>query len=182
MHTTHSVDSPRSTAPTICHEDRRLDAVEEHLRTLMDQYERPLYHFLVALVGPDEAADHAQETFLRAYAHLCAGKSITRGWLYTVARHLALDHVQYRKRMHPRPELLDQLPARQPSDHVALVRRCLDRLALHERELLYLFDVDGFTTPEIGALLGISGTAVRQRLCRARVRFRARWCELAREE
>jgi RNA polymerase sigma-70 factor (ECF subfamily) len=157
-------------------------AAEEQLQALMDRYERPLYGFLFTLAGPDDAADHAQETFVRAYEHLCRGKSITRGWLYTVARRLALDQLQRCKRVSLGPELLEQAPAPQPADRAALVRCCLDRLAPHEREVLYLFDIDGLTTSEIAALLGIGGAAVRQRLCRARARFRAGWCQLAGEE
>ena len=41
-----------------------------------------------------------------------------------------------------------------------------------DREVLYLFDVAGFKTDEIGAMLGVRGSAVRQRLSRARERFR----------
>ena len=49
----------------------------------------------------------------------------------------------------------------------------LDRLPPMDREVLYLFEIAGFKTGEIGAMLGIRRSAVRQHLMRARQRFRA---------
>ena len=48
----------------------------------------------------------------------------------------------------------------------------LAQLSPQDREVLYLFDVAGFKTEEIGSMLGVRGTAIRQRLSRARERFR----------
>ena len=75
-------------------------------------------------------------------------------------------------------EVLEQMPQPPPSDRADLVRRILARLAPQESEVLYLFEVDGFTTEQIAPILGISGAAVRQRLCRARARFRQNWDQL----
>jgi RNA polymerase sigma-70 factor (ECF subfamily) len=52
------------------------------------------------------------------------------------------------------------------------VESVLAQLSPQDREVLYLFDVAGFKTDEIGAMIGVRGTAVRQRLSRARDRFR----------
>jgi RNA polymerase sigma-70 factor (ECF subfamily) len=144
----------------------------------MDQYERPLYAFLVNLVGPHDAADGTQDTFLRAYEQLRRAQSVTKGWLYTVARHLALDQLRHSQRTCPHAEVLEQMPQPPPSDRADFVRRTLARLAPEESEVLYLFDVDGFTTEQIAAIVGTSGAALRQRLCRARARFRKQWCQL----
>jgi RNA polymerase sigma-70 factor (ECF subfamily) len=157
------------------------DRAAEQLLTLMSQYERPLYAFLVVLVGLHDAADGTQETFLRAYEHLRRGQGVTKGWLYTVARHLALDQLRHSQRTCPHAEVLEQMPQPLASDCADLVRRTLARLAAEESEVLYLFDVDGFTTEQIAAILGTSGAAVRQRLCRARARFRTQWGQLVGE-
>ena len=157
------------------------DPAAEHLLALMDQYERPLYAFLVNLVGRDDAADGTQETFLRAYEQLRRGQNVTKGWLYTVARHLALDQLRHSQRTCPHTEVLEQMPQPPPADRADLVRRTLAGLAPEEREVLYLFAVDGFTTVHIAAILGTSAAAVRQRLCRARARFRTQWGHLVGE-
>jgi RNA polymerase sigma-70 factor (ECF subfamily) len=158
------------------------DRAAEQLRALLDQYERPLYGFLVNLVGPHDAADGTQETFLRAYEHLRRGQSVTKGWLYTVARHLALDQLRHSRRTRTHFEVLEEMPQPPPPDRADLVRRTLARLVPEEIEVLYLFNVDGFTTEQIAPILGISGAAVRQRLCRARARFRMNWCQLVGED
>lgn len=180
MSTALSLVRPATSAPVVASEAKNPAVVEECLQALMDRYERLLYGFLVTLVGRDEAADQTQETFLRAYEHLLAGKLVTRSWLYTVAHNLALNHIQRRKRHVARPDVLEHLPEPPLSDRTVLARRSLNQLAPGDREVLYLFVVDRFTTSEIGTLVGISPAAVRQRLCRARERFRVAWYEAGR--
>ena len=181
MSTAIAPDPCRSTATGVDATDPPRDRAAEHLLALMDQYERPLYGFLVVLVGPHEAADGTQETFLRAYEQLRRGRAVTKGWLYTVARRLALDQLRHSQRTCPHSEVLEQLPQPPACERGDLVRRTLARLAPEEREVLYLFAVDGFTTVQIAAILRTSGAAIRQRLCRARARFRTQWCHLVGE-
>jgi RNA polymerase sigma-70 factor (ECF subfamily) len=174
-------ESCRSTATGGDATDPPHDHAAEHLLALMNQYERPLYGFLVVLVGPHDAADGTQETFLRAYEQLRGGRAVTKGWLYTVARRLALDQLRHSQRTCPRSEVLEQLPEPPACGRGDLVRRTLARLAPEEREVLYLFAVDGFRTMHIARILGTSAAAVRQRLCRARARFRTQWGHLVGE-
>jgi DNA-directed RNA polymerase specialized sigma24 family protein len=47
--------------------------------------------------------------------------------------------------------------------------------------VLYLLAVDGFRTMHVAAILGTSAAAVRQRLRRARARFRTQWGHLVGE-
>jgi RNA polymerase sigma-70 factor (ECF subfamily) len=98
-----------------------------------------------------------------------------------VARRLALDHLRHRQRTGPHSAVLEQLPQPPACERGDLVRRTLARLAPEESEVLYLFAVDGFTTEHIAAILGTSAAAVRQRLCRARARFRTQWGHLVGE-
>jgi RNA polymerase sigma-70 factor (ECF subfamily) len=120
----------------------------------------------------DAALDCAQDTFLRAYEHLCKNKPVNAGWLYKVARNRAMDEFRRNKRVQPELDTLEQLPVQDPTDRVLAVQSVLAHLSAADREVLYLFDVAGFRTDEIGAMLGIRGSAVRQRLYRAREHFR----------
>ena len=62
-------------------------------QTLLDAHAEAIHRFLVASVGPVEADDCFQETFiaaLRAYPRLRPGSN-PRAWLSTIARNKAMD-------------------------------------------------------------------------------------------
>src|SRR5918992_5824176 len=68
--------------------------------TLIDAHAAELHRFLVASVGPTEAEDCLQETFmsaLRAYPRLHHTENL-RAWLYTIAQRKATDSVRRRAR------------------------------------------------------------------------------------
>lgn len=147
----------------------------QQLVELIDRYEQPLCNYLRVLIGdPDLVFDCAQDSFLRAYEHLCKGKSVNSQWLYKVARNRAIDHFRLHGRIDSDPDILDTLTSaeRSPSDRTLEVRLVLNQLPAADRELLYLAIVDRFKTDDIGAMLGIRSGAVRVRLFRARERFR----------
>lgn len=147
--------------------------IEDRLVQLMDEHERPIYNFLLAVLRDDDLAlDCAQDTFLRAYEHLRRGRPVAPAWLYTVARNRAMDEFRKRRRTMNDLEGLERIPVPGPDESSLAVRQVLEQLAPADREVLYLFDVAGFKTDEIGAMLGVRGSAIRQRLSRARERFR----------
>ncbi|MCZ7530774.1 MAG: sigma-70 family RNA polymerase sigma factor [Acidimicrobiia bacterium] len=60
----------------------------------LDEHSGPVYRFLVAFVGANDADDCFQETFLsawRSYPRLEHDDNL-RGWILTVAHRKALDH------------------------------------------------------------------------------------------
>lgn len=144
------------------------------LVSLMTEYERPLYSFVLSIArDSDVALDCVQDTFLRAYEALQRGKSINGAWLYTVARNRSMDEFRRKRWTHPDPDALDYVPVYHSSDESVDVQGVLDRMNSMDREVLYLFVLAGFKTDEIGRIMGMNGTAIRQRLYRARERFRA---------
>src|SRR6187200_2087844 len=79
---------------------------------LVDAHARELHRFLVGLVGPMEAEDCLQETFmsaLRAYPGLRHGDNL-RAWLFTIAQRKATDVARRRVRR-PTAELDGVEPA-----------------------------------------------------------------------
>ncbi|HEX7172894.1 MAG TPA: RNA polymerase sigma factor [Candidatus Limnocylindria bacterium] len=67
---------------------------------LVEDHARELHRFLVGSVGPIEAEDCLQETFmsaLRAYPRLRHADNL-RAWLYTIAQRKATDAVRRRAR------------------------------------------------------------------------------------
>ena len=66
---------------------------------LLDAHARDVHRFLVALVGPVEADDCYQETWLaalRAYPRLRDAANL-RGWILTIAHRKAIDHARRRR-------------------------------------------------------------------------------------
>jgi RNA polymerase sigma factor (sigma-70 family) len=67
---------------------------------LLDAHARDVHRFLVASVGPHDADDCYQETWisaLRAYPRLRDASNL-RAWILTVAHRKAIDHVRSRAR------------------------------------------------------------------------------------
>jgi RNA polymerase sigma factor (sigma-70 family) len=69
-------------------------------QALLDQHKHDVLGFLIAAVGPQEAEDCFQETFLaalRGYPRLEDDRNL-RGWLLTIAHRKAIDHHRARGR------------------------------------------------------------------------------------
>jgi len=133
--------------------------------TLIDAHAAELHRFLVGCVGPIEAQDCLQETYmsaLRAYPRLRHGDNL-RAWLYTIAQRKATDAIRRAARRPTRE--LDGLDPAAPSAHDAsddglwrLVRGlpAKQRAAVTHR---FVFDL---AYAEIGARMGITEEAARQ--------------------
>ncbi len=81
----------------------------ELLDGLIAQYEHRLYRYLLYLTGSSETArDLFQETWLRVLArgHQYDGVTRFEAWLFSIARHLAID-LKRRKQMASLDEMLD---------------------------------------------------------------------------
>ena len=71
---------------------RFLDGDERSFVELMGRYKEPILGFIYRFVGDyDDAADLAQETFVRLYrfAHTFKGEVKFSTWLYTIAANLS---------------------------------------------------------------------------------------------
>ena len=69
-------------------------------QSLLEQHGRDVHRFLIANVGPIDADDCWQETWLaalRAYPSLSDGSHL-RAWVFTIAHRKAIDHVRARSR------------------------------------------------------------------------------------
>jgi RNA polymerase sigma factor (sigma-70 family) len=76
------------------------DAALPPFQELLDEHGSDVLGFLVASVGPDDAEDCFQETFiaaLRAYPRLEHTRNL-RSWLLTIAHRKAIDHHRARGR------------------------------------------------------------------------------------
>lgn len=154
---------------------------------LFQTYQQPILNYLYRMMGDGARAEElTQDVFVRAYGALSnlPADANHRAWLYRIATNLAYD--QYRRQRIVRwlPLLQregDALPrdagGGDPTAEQVGVERVLAQLPMDYRAPLILFCVHGYSTREIGEMLGISEGAVKTRLYRAREKFRGLYWE-----
>jgi RNA polymerase sigma-70 factor (ECF subfamily) len=147
---------------------------------IVRRYERPLGAYLRRMLDdPELAEDTLQETFLELFrAAIGDGQVPTLpGWLYRAATNNALDAVRRRKF---RAKLRDMVmrahvPARDPGNDAVdrmAVRAALQRLEPGDRAVVLLSAQMGLDYHAIAKILDIGEDAARQRITRAKARFR----------
>lgn len=138
-------------------------------QAFLDEHRSAVMAFLIATVGPAEADDCFQDTFmaaLRAYPRLLDGRNL-RGWVLTIANRKAIDALRARGR---RPLTAGELPDSGAPDRG--IERFADGLgeawrataALPPRQraaIAHRFAAD-LRYREIGRILGCSEEAARR--------------------
>ena len=149
------------------------------------RHQASLHRFCGALThGAEEVDDVLQETFLTAWrrSSTFAGTGSARSWLFTIAR-----RSYYRSHRRERPISLDDGALEELGNRAgwgrasqgegvedrAGVRELFGRLSRADRVVLLLRDVEGLSTREAAAALGIETRALKSRLHRARLRMMA---------
>jgi len=149
----------------------------ERFTDLFERTHAALLAYAVRRVAePRDAADVIAETFLIAWRRLdqVPGGESERPWLFGVARKVLSNHNRGTRRRDAmvsrlRADLADVAPA--PSEP-SVLGRALSRLNADDRELLLLLAWDGLSQEQAALALGISHSALRVRLHRARNRLR----------
>ncbi len=159
---------------------------------LVRKYQDRIYSTILHYTNSvDEAADLAQETFVKAYSGLARfnGKSAFYTWLYRIAVNTAIDHL--RKKPSVRVDSLDddryreagfEPSAGRSSDPVHVLANSEERRLLGEaisslseklRSAIILHDIEGLSQEEIAAVLKCPVGTVKSRVSRARCEIRA---------
>lgn len=148
---------------------------------LVQRYQTSVYNVCYRMMGaPQPAEDMTQEVFLRAYERLGTFDS-TRPfgpWIRTIAANHCLNNL---KRKQPVLVSLDEPQAQTPADPHAnpeahairreqadVVRRAIQQLPPQARAIIELRHFQGLSYEEIASELGLSISAVKSRLFRAR--------------
>lgn len=146
--------------------------------TFVETHREVVRRVLVTFVGPDEADDCLQETFikaLRAYADL-DDRGDLRAWVLTIARRTAIDSLRARAR---RPEPVAD-PEPPPADGTPAIGdpglwRAVRALPARQREAVTLRFVGDMGYREIGAAMGCSEEAARRSAFEGVRRLREVW-------
>jgi len=124
-----------------------------------------------------QAEDIASETFVRVWAASDRLRVRTvKAYLFAIARNLHLKGLRRRSRWVSFPaDLPDPGPGPQLEaegrERLRVVLRALGRLTLADRAALLMRAQDGMSYEEIAAALGLSLSAVKVRIHRARLRL-----------
>lgn len=160
---------------------------------LVDAYSAPIYRLALRMLGDEQdAEDVLQTTFVKVFQHLSEfeGRSSLSTWIYRVAANEALMLLRRK-----RPSIsLDEEPQDEDGD-MTLPLQLADWTALPESDLLdaearqhldkaieslpeklrvvfLMRDIEGLSIKETGEALGMTETAVKTRLLRARLFLR----------
>jgi len=156
----------------------------------VEAYQTPVYNLCSRMLGDAyEAEDAAQETFLRAYQNLKrydSQRSFST-WLLSIAAHYCID--QIRKRRMPLISLDDtpylDPPDQEPGPEASLSRReeqkrievLLSSLAAPDRAVVVMRYWYDLSYEEIAGSLGMTVSAVKSRLHRARLSLADTWVD-----
>ena len=132
--------------------------------------------------NPAMADDLLQDLFVRALrqgARFCDIHN-ARAWLFEVARNLLADQLRV---AHPTVELPDDLMQEtEDTEAVVALTDCLPRvlseLSTQDREAITLCDLQGMAQADFARLKGLSLSAAKSRVQRARVRLHARMSQV----
>lgn len=131
------------------------------------------------MVGADEADDATQDVFVRLWekARSYRGESAFRTWLFRLAMNVLLRRAAVVRTAERRHSDLDDSALRassDPTDARLDVDAALRGLPPDFRAAVVLHDLEGYSHGEMAAILGISVSAARMRLHRARRALRDR--------
>jgi len=153
--------------------------------SLVRSVQRPVYGLCLRLLRTDsEAAEVAQESFLRAFQHLHKydEQKPFDLWVMAIARNLCLDLLRRRSRMKAEDveEMKDVLASSDKSQEEGAIDRqerlslegALSTLPAEDREVLALYYVQKRTTKEIAQVVGVAPGTIMARLFRAREKLR----------
>ena len=142
-------------------------------------HEDELRNYLRHRVGDSHRADDLlQEVFVKAMEQrkqFCTLDN-TRAWLFQVARNALIDHLRLRREHIELPEDIPQ--PEKALEPIQVLGACLTRvlceLSAEDRDIIEQCDLEEVKQKDYAAAHGLSLSAVKSRLLRARERMRAR--------
>lgn len=160
---------------------RTLDGELAAFEQLVERHREIVFRVAARIVGPDDAEDISQDTFLRAFHRLdqYRGTASFRTWLLQITQNTALNALAWARRRPAEtaseaPEMADRDPIRQPAMELERRERQqrlefkLTALRPEYRSLLVLRDLEGLSYDQIAEVLEMPLGSVKGRLHRAR--------------
>ena len=148
----------------------------EAFGTLIDRYERPVFHAVLHMVGDaEDAREICQQVFMKAFEHLSTYDSNRRffSWIYRMAINESINHLKARRRWEPlherlayqRPNPAERYEAVERRDHL---QKAIVKLEENYRVVVVLRHFLHLSYREIGDVLNVPEKMVKSRLFTAR--------------
>jgi RNA polymerase sigma factor (sigma-70 family) len=153
-----------------------MSAIDQALppfQAFLDEHLEPVRAFLRGMVGPNDAEDCLQETFmaaLRAYPRAHAGN--LRSWVFTIAHRKAIDHHRVASREQPTADIqraVDRRDSAPPADtrlgmspRDSAIWAAVAELPPGQRAAVVLRFAADLRYREVGEALGTSEEGARQ--------------------
>ena len=147
--------------------ERVLNGDTDAFNLLVRQWEKPIYNFIVRMIGDrEEAMDLCQEAFMKAYRELDSLKDLDRfsSWLYRIAHNTCFSKLrkdQGKTFVELQPETR---ASRTPMENRLAVEKALQHLPEDQREAVVLKVYQNLKFEEIAAIQGAPVSTVKSRL------------------
>jgi RNA polymerase sigma-70 factor (ECF subfamily) len=151
---------------------RVLAGDEDAFRRLYDRHSPRLKMTLRRMLGPrrEDADDLLQDTWLAGCRalHRFRGEAKFSTWLTSIGVRAALSHLSHRGEQATEPLAEYEAPTGPEGGSMIDLERALAALPDHQRVVVVLHDIEGFTHEEIGEQLGVATGTSKATLSRAR--------------
>jgi len=144
---------------------------EKYLSMLVEQFNLPLYHYLLSQSEKEIAEDVLQSTWLKVMRTQATNSHHTnvKSWLFTIARNTLIDELRQRNKWQWQ-ELSDEhlssatlSEQHERDDRLALFNLAINQLSFYQREVL-IFQQEGFSILQISQLVNEPFETIKTRL------------------
>ncbi|HHY71657.1 MAG TPA: RNA polymerase sigma factor SigX [Bacillus bacterium] len=159
-------------------EDREvLSIVKDIFKRFYDMYHYDLFQFLFYMVkNREQAEDLVQEVYLKVLQsyHRFEGRSSEKTWLFSIARHVAIDWFRKQKRTADGNSIDDETVQFFLKDHaplpeevaiqneqIRLMYQCMENCTVDQKLVLILRYIQSFSVAETAEVLGWTESKVK---------------------
>jgi RNA polymerase sigma-70 factor (ECF subfamily) len=156
------------------------------LQSVAEEFRSEIFAYIQSKIGHPAAADDlTQETFVKVGRALARGTMPEhfRGWLYQIARNTTIDFLKESRRFVPLEDSTIHREAGKSEDSdsgdaefrkqlFSYALKVIETMPAEDRAALTLTELDGLSRDELAGELGISLTAAKSRVHRARAKLR----------
>ncbi len=149
--------------------------MDNSVREFIILYEKDVLRFCFYLTRHEAiATDLAQETFLKALTQSFQNVKSPKAYLFQISKNLFID---FKRRKKYEQKLIEsnQFQATSVSEAELEVWQVLVSLDPVEQEVLLLVDREGLSANEAAKITGLSESALKSRLFRARENYQKKW-------
>jgi RNA polymerase sigma-70 factor, ECF subfamily len=147
--------------------ERVLDGDANSFNLLVWQWEKPIYNYIVRLIGDrDEAMDLCQDTFMKAFRELGTLKDRDHfsSWLYRIAHNTCFSRLRKDRGKYYVPVEPDTQTTKTSPEKRLAVEKALQTLPEDQREVVILKVFNDLKFEEIAAIQGAPVSTVKSRL------------------